>query len=256
MKIVRDSSGTVTHEGKIVVTENFGRVEDIDGNSYLTIRIDNKCWTTENFKCTRYNDGTPIDYRVNVHDASGQHDYFDASSAAGYPLRTVDGDTEISYGWPNYVEDFGYLYNFNAAVDEKLPPTGWHLPTADEMDAMILFTTGHEWYNGTQADVEAFKSTDASLWIPTSYSWGIWDRGTNATGFNMHPGGRQPNSGMPVLSVGQAGAWWSSTLLEIPDPSKAWGYTLRAPANLSYTYISKYQDGVNQAFSVRFVKDC
>lgn len=39
-----------------------GTVTDVDGNTYKTIRIGDQVWTTENFACTKYNNGTPIQF--------------------------------------------------------------------------------------------------------------------------------------------------------------------------------------------------
>jgi len=42
-------------------SNNPGSLVDVDGNEYPTINISGQIWTSKNWKCTRLNDGTPIE---------------------------------------------------------------------------------------------------------------------------------------------------------------------------------------------------
>jgi hypothetical protein len=40
---------------------NPGSLIDVDGNEYPTINVGGQIWTAKNWKCTKLNDGTPIE---------------------------------------------------------------------------------------------------------------------------------------------------------------------------------------------------
>ena len=105
---------------------------DVDGNVYNTIAIGTQCWTKENLKVTRYNDGTSIPL-----DASG--------TSTGTVSQTWSARNEGAYtiyeneaGTGTNATNYGYLYNWYAAngiievggsTVKNICPSGWHVPT-------------------------------------------------------------------------------------------------------------------------------
>jgi len=77
-----------------------------------------QCWTAENLRVTKYNDGTVI------------------------PDETANGGWGgLATGEASYIATYGYLYNWYAAAGivtsmgsqtKNICPTGWHVPTDGE----------------------------------------------------------------------------------------------------------------------------
>lgn len=117
-------------------TDN-GSVTDYDGNVYNTITIGTQVWTTSNFKCTKYNDGTPIE---NVPLAA----------------RWIKMDTVIP--------DYGHLYKLNSLIYDSTnnrpiePNTNWKVPTTEDYQA--LFTQ----LGGTGTAGGALKLDNPAFW--------------------------------------------------------------------------------------------
>ena len=105
-------------------------VADIDGNTYNTVFIGTQCWTKENLKVTKYNDGTLIPL-----DASGTS----TGSGTGNTWSGLTTGARTVYEHNNtYLTTYGYMYNRYAATDpRKLCPIGWHVSTDAEWTTMI-----------------------------------------------------------------------------------------------------------------------
>jgi len=104
--------------GKINPSE---KLSDIDGNSYVIIRIGLQTWMSENLKVTRFNNGDAIPL------ISDSQSWFDSKSP-GYCWYNNDG--------ARYKASSGALYNWYAVGTGRLCPAGWHLP--DDTDWNIL----------------------------------------------------------------------------------------------------------------------
>jgi uncharacterized protein (TIGR02145 family) len=168
-------------------------VTDIDGNTYNSVSIGTQCWTKENLKVTKYNDGTLIPL-----DASGTST---GSVSETWSGRTSGARTVYGHNSTNLAL-YGYLYNWYAASDSrKLCPNGWHLPTENEWQTLKTFL-------GTSPGSK-MKSTDLTLWIDPGNS-----SNTNSSGFTALPAGYRAGTGFPGFfsELTDHSYWWSATI--------------------------------------------
>jgi len=175
--------------------DDLNSITDIDGNVYKTVTIGSQEWMAENLKTTKLNDGTPI---PNVTD-----------SIAWKTLSTMaycwyDND-EISYK-----DTYGALYNWYTVNTNKLCPEGWHVPTHDEWDTLMVFLGG---YNVAG---DKMKEIGTLHWINTDVDV------TNESGFTGLPAGIMMSKGT-CRSIGTDGYFWSSTEF---DADFAWVHRL------------------------------
>jgi len=157
-------------------------VLDIDGNIYHTVTIGNQVWLVENFKSTKYNDGTSI------------------------PL--VTGNTEwINLSTPGYCwydnditnrETYGALYNWYAGQTNKLCPTGWHVPSDSEWTTLTDFLGGESTAGGK------LKETGTIHWDTPNTG------ATNESGFTSLPGGFRGAQGV-CYNIGYWSQYWTTT---------------------------------------------
>jgi uncharacterized protein (TIGR02145 family) len=163
-------------------------VVDADGNAYhissITSGSVTKVFMTENLRTTKYNDGTDI------------------------PLTEVAASwatlTSGSYCWydndkTTYNETYGALYNWYAVNTGKLAPTGWHVATKAEWDAVITYL------GGTSVAGGKLKETGTVHW--NSPNTGA----TDAIGFTGLPGGIRYYDDGHYSAIGNVGYWWTST---------------------------------------------
>lgn len=173
-----------------------GTVQDVDGNVYHYVTINNQLWMVENLRTTRYRDGTTI---PSVEDVEA----WSVLSTGAYCSPGADSSAQECY--------LGLLYNFYAVSDScGLCPEGWHVPTAAEWRQLIDYLGG--------IDVAGGKMKDTSVGL-----WKVLVEGTtNESGFSALPAGGRGRLGSPS-DVGYYATWWSSTS---HDSSNAWHWGL------------------------------
>jgi len=139
-----------------------GTVTDIDGNTYVTVKIGDQWWMAENLRVTRDPSGAPIDSHV-----------------------------------PNNEEDliptYGRLYTWDVVMNgstqpgaQGIAPDGWHIPSDAEWDALFAFLGGDSLAGG------ALKESGTAHWDSPNAG------ATNSSGFSGLPAG----SGDEGLGVG------------------------------------------------------
>ncbi|MDP4701414.1 MAG: fibrobacter succinogenes major paralogous domain-containing protein [Saprospiraceae bacterium] len=204
-------------------------ISDVDNNSYVTVLIGTQCWTKENLKVSKYNDGSPINFNT-----------------SGGPLGNSFGEdwsTQTSGAFSIYSNDpisssnasfFGYLYNWYAVSDaRKLCPTNWHVPSKVEWQALETQLGGPSLAGGEM------KQAGSSLWTTSP---------SGTSGFRAQPGGERWGSDGSFNSVNGRASFWSSTetLPTIPD------YLYVDDASTAITFTDA---GYEFGFSIRCLKD-
>jgi uncharacterized protein (TIGR02145 family) len=171
-------------------------VADIDGNTYNTVLIGTQCWTKTNLKVTKYNDGTNIPL-----DASGGNFGTASETWTSQPA----GARTIYKNDNTYFANYGYLYNWYAATDNrKICPDGWHIPSDSEWSTLETFLGGMTIAGGKM------KTIGNILWAVQS---GIV--ADNSSGFSGTPGGirRADNGG---YSGAEDNGWfWSDNAVDL-----------------------------------------
>ena len=165
-------------------------VEDIDGNIYNTVSIGNQCWTKENLRVSRYNDGTLI-----------------SVVTSGWGALTTGGRSWYDNDSTAYENPYGNLYNWYAAAGIITPdgtptnnicPSGWHVPTDAEWTILTDILGGLNVAGGKM------KSTGTTYWSSES-------AGTdNSSGFSALPGGYR-GSDDSFSSIRDFAFFWSAT---------------------------------------------
>jgi uncharacterized protein (TIGR02145 family) len=164
-------------------------ITDIDGNSYNTVLIGSQCWTKENLRVRRYNDGTAIQF-----DATGGS----GGSSTTWQNLTIGAHAiyaNDSTATPSNRTQYGYLYNWYAAkgiyttgtivsTDTlNICPAGWHVPTDAEWTTLTTELGGESVAGGKM------KSIGTAYW--NSPNTGA----TNESGFSALPGGLRDSDG-------------------------------------------------------------
>ena len=186
-------------EGK--VTE--GTVNDVEGNTYKTVKIGNQWWMAENLKATKYRNG----------------DLIGTTTPA-----TLDISAEVApkYQWAwggieSNVATYGRLYTWNAITDIRgACPTDWHIPSDIEWTTLIdyLIANGYNYYGITDIDRTASSLAATTNWDTPPYEMagapGYNPIINNTSGFNGLPGGMRDYQGV-FSPLGRYTYWWTAT---------------------------------------------
>lgn len=174
-------------------------VKDFDGNTYNTVLIGTQCWTKENLKVTKYNDGSdiPLDATGGSNGNTGVENWSSFTTGA----RTVHSNNNAN------IASYGFLYNGYAAKGiatvgsttyKNVCPIGWHVPTNSEWTILTDHIGGLAGFAGK------LKSTDINY-------WDVITPGTdNSTGFSALGGSYRRANGS-FGDIKKEGVFWTST---------------------------------------------
>lgn len=155
-------------------------VTDIDGNSYPVVQIGDQCWMAKNLAVTHYANGDSI------------------------PHVPYAWYAQTTGAWCTYdnlaVNDtlYGKLYNWYTVDDARgLCPSGWHIPTNQEIGTVIGLFGGASVAGGPLKAV-------SPLWASPNAD------ATNASGFSGLPGGLRTDGGS-FINMPTDGFFWTAT---------------------------------------------
>lgn len=200
-------------------------VRDIDGNKYPVIVIGTQAWLAENLRVTHYRTGDEI-----------------PSVTTDAQWKTLVTGALCRYdNLPSSGETYGNLYNGYAVSDPRgICPEGWHVPSADEWNALGSFLGGYAVAGGKMKATGTLEA-GTGLWYAPN------EGATNESGFGCLPGGYRINYGT-FYSVGNVALFWSSS---DSTAQNGWNYVLDANNDdLNRNFNLK-----TNGFSVRCIKD-
>jgi uncharacterized protein (TIGR02145 family) len=211
------------------------------------VQIGTQCWTKENLRVTKYNDGTsiPLD---NSGGSTGNDDDVQTWSGQTTGAYTIYGN-ESSTG--TNATNYGFLYNWYAAAGiianggsptKNICPAGWHVPSDTEWTTLTNFL-------GSNAGGK-MKSTVTQ---PTTGGWNTPNiDATNESGFSALPGGyRYGEAGGPFRDIRNFAFFWSAT--EFDNGLGLYGLARIQGRNSGY--VGPSFEARQNGISVRCLKD-
>jgi uncharacterized protein (TIGR02145 family) len=170
----------------------YGTVNDVDGNTYKTVKIGDQWWMCENLRVKHFQDGSEISYIGNVNQDS-----------------VWANATESAYSLLNDTLNVSYYNSFAVQDSRKLAPAGWHIPTDEEWKTMEK-TIG---MSESQSNQLAWRGTNEAELLLNKNGEG-WQTGTVPFGidtydFSVLPEGCRLFSG--EITSGFTAFFWTAT---------------------------------------------
>ena len=232
-----------------VVTPAFtcstSTITDVDNNIYNTVLIGTQCWTKENLKVTKYNDGASIPLN-NTYTSGTVSTVWQGLTTGAYAIY----DNQASSG--TNATNYGFLYNWYAAKGiattgsttyKNLCPTGFHVPTDSDWSKLVIFIDS----GADTSSTSATQSSSAGTTLKKNSALWLTNTGTDDYGFSALPGGARFSDGS-FRGIGDAGAVWSASQ---SSSTAAWG---RALDKLNGNVV-RSNHGKSGAVSVRCLRD-
>jgi len=171
------------------LSDEDGKVSDIEGNIYKTIRIGSQIWFAENLRASHYNNGDSIITTTN-------EIYEEEKPLYQWP---ANGDDEL-------VDKYGRLYTWYVVTDKRdICPCGWHVPSQEEFTELIEYLGGDVELVG--ADL---KESGTKNWMAPNVG------ATNSSSFSAIPAGARDYTSAFVW-FGKSASFWSSTNNDTDD---------------------------------------
>jgi uncharacterized protein (TIGR02145 family) len=218
--------GTTYGENKAIRTFD-GFTTDFEGHVYSTVHLGNQEWMSRNLETRYFSNGDKI-------------------NTTGTPTVNIEQEDKPLYQWPflgyddhpELLDDYGRLYTWYTATDSrKICPTGWHLPSIDEWNELLVHLGG---------DAVTYGVLNSSY----NYSWdSILNAGATEGSFSAQLAGFRTVTGQFQYGSNYGTYWWSST-----EVSSENVYSIYC-GKTTVEKVVKLDSSKKNGFSVRCVKD-
>jgi uncharacterized protein (TIGR02145 family) len=158
------------------------QVTDIEGTVYPTVIIGNQEWMAANLRVSMLNDSTPISHITNPTTWV----VFNEPAMCWY-----NNDSAVHHAI------YGRMYNGFAAMNPKICPDGWQVPTVNDWDEMINALGGFSVAGGKM------KHVGTQYWEPPNTG------ATNSSGFTAYPNGWRSNTDGGFNFIRQRAGWFA-----------------------------------------------
>lgn len=229
-------------------------IVDIEGNFYPVVTIGTQTWMAKNLRTRTYNDGTPIPFLDNTAWAAVDYTSNPAPSYGLYPHTSISGlnsDEDV-------MNAYGVVYNYFAATSSNgVCPSGWHVPSNEEIDVLLGNISGGEILGGKKLKSCRTVSSPlggdcATSTHPRWNSSGSTYYGTDEYGFNALPAGYRTGSGTYSHVATMTG--FNTTTIGLAVPPFGWVMpALRMDYVNDVVFREMWQP--NLGWSIRCVKD-
>ena len=195
-------------------------VTDVDNNAYNTVLIGTQCWTKENLKVTKYNDGASIPLN-NTYTSGTVSTVWQGLTTGAYAIY----DNQASSG--TNATNYGFLYNWYAAKGiattgsttyKNLCPTGFHVPTDSDWSKLVIFIDS----GADTSSTSATQSSSAGTKLRKNDALWTTNTGTDDYLFSALPGGYRSRDG-DFFNIRGLASFWSATEF---DNFSAWDRNL------------------------------
>ena len=237
------SKNVVLVDPSTVVTGTM--TDERDGQTYKTVKIGNQTWMAENLNYAY----TGVPYRF--YDKGFDETYTSDSTSWCYGDDPANCDTYGRlYTWAAAMDSVGEWSTngkecgYNKTCSPTYPvrgicPQGWHLPSYDEWEALIVAVDG---------SITEYGVNTAGAKLKATSGWNNSGNGTDAFDFSALPAGIMADAGHYLRLEGSGTLFWSSTE---DDGDFAYRMYLDSDVDLASLY-SSFKEFV---LSVRCIKD-
>ena len=200
----------------------YGKLIDIEGNVYQTIKIGDDTWMAENLRTSHYLNGDTITQII---------DYDSDISLLDTPKCYISFDSDTAS--INYANAYTW---FTVNDTRGICPFGWHIPILKDWDNLLISI------GGEIATAGKLKEVGVMHWVSPN------EDATNESGFTAVGAGYQSKNGNRLFLTSGA-MWWTNTPY---FTDYAWSISIKTgSSNVTKSFNQNKKD----ALPVRCVKN-